>query len=1062
MPLLACAPAPGEVVRRLRASGRHVGAWSIVAWAAVVTAAPARAEDAGALRLVPFPKEVTLQAGTCALDRPLVLEAPDGLVEVIGRLLAAELRSRGWPAPALRAIGKDALWLRLSAKAEGAAPAFKFRDKPTAEDYALEIGPEAVAAGAPGQAGLLYAAQTLCQLVRANRRANGVPCLTIRDWPSLRWRCFQDDLTRGPSSTLETLKSRVSIGAGLKMNLFTYYMEYQYAFRKHPKIGPQDGSLTPEDLGALVAYAQPLHVDILGNQQSFGHFERILQHPEYAAMRENGSVLCPVKEETYQLLDDLYGEVCPLLPFEMFNVCCDETWGLGSGPSKALAQQIGVGGVYVRHIRRVHDLLKEKHRKRMMMWGDIILQHADKLGEIPKDTVMLTWGYDAQPSFENQIVPFARSGYEFFVCPGISNWSRILPDFGVATVNIRNFVRDGVKHGAIGMLNTAWEDDGEALKGYDWHGYAWGAECAWNASATSPEDFNRRVGAVLFGEREDRFGRAIELLAQTHRLAGMEGANNGRFWRDDFSPRLGPSATRASAERLLKLVQPALEHLEACRKEAAVNAELLDSFLCGARRLELIGRRMLDGLEAAQTYAQACEAADPKAARLLVGEVEQRVRATRDAHEALGREFKRIWLAESRPYALDWTLGRYASAVARYDKLAQRLAEARQNLEAGKALPRPEDLGLALLSSHARRTRPHKTEAAPLASETPWALATAPHRLAVLVNAGSADRFDLPVELDVTLPEALAAKPARAFVSAPPAAPREILAQLDPSDTAGKRRLVLLLPGLLAKNTQVVVHVYLGLPAAAPALPQAVTTRDGPDGSKWLENDQVRLLLGREGAHVYRWEVKALGGRDLTMPGETGWAGFSDLAQGHRNTPHELTCAARGPALARYVCTDATGLVKTISLFGGVSWMEVVLNEPVGHYWDFDDPKNFADDGPTPGTYLFSSGAKGALGREADGVPAQVKATKTYWSLKFNPQKLALGLVTPETAALHHVAPGAGAGGVGIEGSAPAGHFVTFAGVLQAEPADTMNRLQATLDFRNQPEIVLGALEARK
>ena len=1040
---------------------RHARLWSTAILAASVAATSA--EEATALRLVPFPKEVTLKAGTFPLDRPLVLEAPDGAAEVVGRLLSDELRRARLPAPTVRAAGKEALWLRLSAKGDGAPPAFQLRDKATPEDYALDIGADAITGSAPGPEGLFYAAQTLCQLIRANRRGNGLPCLTIRDWPSLRWRCFQDDLTRGASSTLDTLKSEARLGASLKMNLFTYYMEYQFAFKKHPKIGPKDGSLTPEDLRALVEYAKPLHVDILGNQQSFGHFERILQHPEYAAQRETGSVLCPVKEETYQLLDDLYSEVCPLLPFGMFNVCCDETWGLGNGPSKTLAQQIGVGGVYVRHIRRVHDLLKEKHNKRMMMWGDIILQHADKLAEIPKDTVMLTWGYDARAHFDDQIVPFAKSGYEFFVCPGISNWSRILPDFGVTTANIRNFVRDGVKHGAIGMLNTAWEDDGEALKGYTWHGHAWGAECAWNASATTPEDFNRRIGAVLFGEKEDRFGRAIELLAQTHRLASMDGMNNSRFWRDDFSPRLSPASTQTSADRLLKLVQPAIEQLEACKKEAGVNAELLDSFLLGARRAELIGKRMLEGLLAAQAYTQACDAKDPKAALTLLSAVEDRVRATRAAHDALGQEFKRIWLAESRPYGLDWTMARYASADARFGKLAAKLAEARKNLEAGKPLPVPEELGLAVPDSYGRRTRPQKVQAAPLSPDTPWAEPAASSRVGIQVNAGSTDRLDLPIELEIALPEAAAGKPVRAFVAGEGGAPRELLAQLDAAATAGKSRLVLVLAGALPKNAATTVHVYLGLPAAPPPLPAAATTKDGQNGSKWIENDQVRLLLGREGAHIYRWEIKALGNRDLTMPGETGWSGFSDLAQGHRETPHELACAARGPALVRYVCTDATGLVKTVSLFGGMSWVEVVLNEPVGHYWDFDNPKNFAADGPTPGTYLFSSGATGPLGREADGVPAQVEGANTYWSVKFNPQKLALGLVTPETAALHHIAPGAGAGGVGIESSALASHFVTFGGVLRAEPAETMRRLQETLSFKNPPQIALGALEeARK
>ena len=218
----------------------------------------------------------------------------------------------------------------------------------------------------------------------------------------------------------------------------------------------------------------------------------------------------------------------------------------------------------------------------MMMWGDIILQHPDKLDQIPKDTIMLTWAYDPRASFENQIVPFARSGYEFFVCPGVDDWSRILPNFGEATLNIRNFVRDGVKHHALGMLNTDWKDDGESLRGCNWHGYAWGAECAWNASQTSPEVFNRRLGGVLFGEKGDHFGRAIELLAQTHKLPGMNGMMNGRFWQNDFPPGGDPATVRTSAQRLLATVRPAIEHLEVCKKEAVANADLLDSFLLGA------------------------------------------------------------------------------------------------------------------------------------------------------------------------------------------------------------------------------------------------------------------------------------------------------------------------------------------------------------------------------------------------------------------------------------------------------------------------------------------------
>ncbi|MFI5380240.1 MAG: glycoside hydrolase family 20 zincin-like fold domain-containing protein [Tepidisphaerales bacterium] len=1008
------------------------------------------------LRLVPFPKEVQLQSGQFSFKQPLVLEIADDQSEKLGQLLNDELKRAGLPAARVRPLNSPSPAFRLAA-AEGNP---KFPDLPQGgapEAYALDVRAGEIVCAAKEPAGVFYAVQTLCQLIRANRQDDAIGCLTVRDWPSLRWRCFQDDMTRGPSSTLDTLKFEASLGAFLKLNLMTFYMEYQYAFKKHPQIGPPNGSLTPEELSALVAYVKPLHLDILGNQQSFGHFGQILKHPEYAQLRETGDVLTPVREETYQLLDDLYSEVCPLLPFPWFNVCCDETWGLGTGPSKELAGRIGVGGVYVQHMQRVHDLLRDKYKKRMMMWGDIILQHPGNLKDIPKDTLMLTWGYDARPSFEDQIVPFAKSGYEFFVCPGVSDWNRILPDFGVATTNIRNFVRDGVKHGAIGMINTDWKDDGEAISAVKWHADAWAAECAWNASTTTPEDFDRRVGPVIFGETGEHFGQAVELLAKTHRLPGMKDMYNGRFWEKDFAPTASPTAVKARAEGLLAVVRPGIEHLQACRREARCNEQVLDAFLLGARRMELIGQRMLDGLAAAQLYEQALAGSD---SLKKLEQIEGLIRKNRDAHEAMGKQFAALWLSESKPYALDWTLTRYTNVTKEYDALLGKLAGARAAAAAGKPLPAPEEIGLAIPMPLARRVRPRETVAAPLSPDLPWADATATHRLGVVIRAGESDRSDLPVEVELPLPKELAARPVRAFHLSAQGQQREVLAQLDEVGQPNKSRLILLLPGALARGAEASVHVYLGSTQAPRPLVGAVSTSPGAKGMQWIENDRVRLLLGTEGAHVYRWEVKALGNRDLTMPGESGWAGFSDMAP-HRHAPYRLDCTARGPAMVEYQCSDTAGHAKTIRLYGGASWIEVFLSEPTPVYWDIDNPKNFAADGPTPGTWLFSDGKSGPVGREADGVPAQVKAAQTFWGMKHNAGKLALGLITPETAALHVVAPGSGAGGVGIENSPPAQHLVTFAGVLEQPAAETMNRLQATLDLKRPVEVRLHALQAR-
>ena len=83
------------------------------------------------------------------------------------------------------------------------------------------------------------------------------------------------------------------------------------------------------------------------------------------------------------------------------------------------------------------------------------------------------------------------------------------------------------------------------------------------------------------------------------------------------------------------------------------------------------------------------------------------------------------------------------------------------------------------------------------------------------------------------------------------------------------------------------------------------------------------------------------------------------------------------------------------------------------------------------------------------------------WGAKFNGDGLVLGLATPETAAHFVISPGAGSGGVGIESSPLANHFVTLGGLPQAEPAEAMERLRQTLDFKNQPQTVLYAIQPR-
>ena len=629
----------------------------------------------------------------------------------------------------------------------------------------------------------------------------------------------------------------------------------------------------------------------------------------------------------------------------------------------------------------------------------------------------------------------------------------------MANPNIHNFVRDGAKHGALGMLNTAWEDDGETFNAANWHGYAWGAECAWNASTTSLTNFNRRIGAVLFGEEGDHFGRAIELLAECFSLPSLDHLANSRFWQLDLDEvRTSVPTLRSHMEKMLDLVRPAIEQFETCRKQATVNADLLDAFIFGARRMELIGQRVLDAQDAAVAYRRAGEAPTAQAEAQLA-QAEALMRKCRDAHRRLGERFKELWVRENRPYALSAITNLYAKAAGAYDAPLQRLAAARERLRAGKPLPSPAEVGLGPLELGMRRTRPDQVVLSALEPQLDWQDANATHRVGLKLDTGSVERVDLPVEVDIALPVGLASGAVSAFWRTVAGEMREVPAQMSPGPEPGQGRLVLVLNGLLPKQSEVPVWVYLGLPQAPAPLPQAVSASAGTEGAWFIENDKVRLKLAPRGAHVYRWEVKALANRNLALSDEsrrTG-AGFAEVG-GRRTRLHKLKRVASGPALVRFECVEASGFTKWLSLFAGCSWMEITMSVPVDYYGEYDQRENFLPEGATSGRFLFSNGQSGQVGKTAEGRSGKTWGNGASWVVKYLPDALALGLIVPEERTMLAVAEDQ----VGIEG-ADIGltHLATYGGTLAGPPGEVMSRLQHSLDFRNQPKIVVHALQTR-
>ncbi|GBD21189.1 Beta-hexosaminidase [bacterium HR28] len=536
------------------------------------------------------------------------------------------------------------------------------------EGYVLHIDTQRVTLTAPREAGLFYGVQTLRQLFRAFGRR--LPLLTIRDWPVLPNRGVMLDVSRGKVPTRESLFRLVDLLASLKYNHFQLYIEHTFLFSRHPEISAGSDPLTPDDVLALDRYCRERHIELVPNLQSFGHQRRLLSLPQYAHLDEVGWrwSLTPAREETYQLLDELYADFLPNFTSSWLNVDCDETWDLGTGQSKPLAQELGKGRLYLRHILRLRELAA-RYGRHIMIWADILLHYPELVSELPDDILLLDWHYEAQEHYPTATL-LGSLGRRFWVCPGTSSWNTLFPRIANALANIRTFVRDGLTAGASGMLLTDWGDYGHyqplSLSLYP---YAVGAAISWSGPDVAQDTIDAAFAIQLFGRPAgDPSVRALQTLgsAVTAPTLGQPNRSNSALALFD-EPLAG---------RLIEVVDPAaLAQLREAALTALASWSTLPDplyrldYTFAARLVAFAAEKLQASQELRALLRQLPHPADPAARADGLTALDRaiaRLGTHRARLAALRDEFAACWLRHARRGGMDQTLNRFAALDQRY------------------------------------------------------------------------------------------------------------------------------------------------------------------------------------------------------------------------------------------------------------------------------------------------------------------------------------------------------------------------------------------------------------
>jgi hexosaminidase len=542
------------------------------------------------------------------------------------------------------------------------------------QSYRLSIGPNDLNLVAGDEQGLYYGFMTLRQLVRQADDAGKLPCVHIEDWPEFPVRGVMLDISRDRVPTMETLKRLIDLWSELKFNQVQLYTEHTFAYTAHQIVWEQSSPITSQEAEELDRYCCERAIELVPNQNSFGHMERWLKHNRYShlsdatdsyvdpwgGVRHQPTTLNPLHPDSLRLLSGLYDELLPHFSSNMINVGADEPLDLGQGRSREACEQRGLGRVYLEFMLKIHGNLSRR-AKVMQFYGDIIVHHPELIQELPRDVIALNWGYEADHPFEKEGRMFAEAGLQFYVCPGTSAWNSLGGRWNNARQNILSAAREGRSAGASGLLLTDWGDNGHWQQlPVSYPAYLFATAVSWNPEAGQKIDVEACLSRHIFRDHTGKAAEALMILENLYEDGIVRFHNAGalavmlllelqQYHQEELQRLRGHDFVReqagiAEALSLLRQADIRAADGDLLYKELTFTADLM------AHAVHL-------GKERFATTGLTTEKIPTPARQYLTAEL-----------EPLIDRYKKLWLSRSRPGGLKDSAGRMIALMESYQQ----------------------------------------------------------------------------------------------------------------------------------------------------------------------------------------------------------------------------------------------------------------------------------------------------------------------------------------------------------------------------------------------------------
>lgn len=418
-----------------------------------------------------------------------------------------------------------------------------------AEAYRLTVTKQGIHIAYGEPSGAYYGLMTLLQLMA--QAEGGIPCCDIVDRPALPLRGVMLDISRDKVPTLQTLMNLMDLLSRMKINHVQLYMEgFSYAYDFARDLWAGETPITAEELRALDAYCRERFIDLVPSQNSLGHMGAWLGTERYnhlAEVPEGGRVMGrtfppntmdPADPGSLALVEQMTMELLPNFTSGLFHVNMDEPFELGQGKSKAAVDSEGKGQVYLAYAKKIHVMVTAQG-KRMMMWGDVVANHPECIADIPKDIIIVDWGYEAEHPFAKRAQQLSAAGLDFCLCPGTNSWSSYTGITDNMLGNIEAAGNAAHAHGAMGLIVADWGDGGhQQYLPVSYAGFAYAAAHAWHKGGICEAELAAWLSRLVFRDHAE--------------VMGQLALDAGRY--RPYEEFLAPCRTVASLSMMLSIV----------------------------------------------------------------------------------------------------------------------------------------------------------------------------------------------------------------------------------------------------------------------------------------------------------------------------------------------------------------------------------------------------------------------------------------------------------------------------------------------------------------------------